>query len=55
MHEFDVGDIGNAYGGLVVKYENGKRYWSITNYDGDRWQEIPEYLYDALAKFKDES
>lgn len=54
MMEFGVGNIGNYYGGLVVKSENDKYYWSITNYNGDSWEEIPEYLYDALVAFSEE-
>jgi len=25
--------------------------WSIENYDGDNWEEIPESLYVELIKF----
>jgi hypothetical protein len=53
--EFSVGEIGNYYGGLMLKVDSGKAYWSITNWNGDEWQEIPDYLYFALAKFDGES
>ena len=53
--EFSVGEIGNYYGGLSVKVEDGKAYWSIENWDGSEWEEIPEYLYAALVKFDGES
>lgn len=33
-----VGDIGNYYGGLFLKRENGVDYWSIENYDGFHWE-----------------
>lgn len=46
-----VGDIGNYYGGLEVKQEGGKFFWSIENYDGCFWQEIPESLFTALINF----
>lgn len=29
----DIGNIGNYYGGLVIKKENDKFYWIIENYD----------------------
>lgn len=47
-------DIGNYYGGLEIKEEEGKYFWGIENYDGTDFEEIPKYLYDALAKFRDE-
>ena len=43
-----IGEIGNYYGGLVVKCENGVPMWSITNYDGDHWEEMPVYVYKAM-------
>jgi len=49
--ETDIGDIGNYYGGLSVKKEDGKFYWSIDNWDGQHWEEIPESLYLELIKF----
>lgn len=45
--------IGNYYGGLRVKEEAGKYMWSIENWDGDHWQEIPESLYIELIKFSE--
>ena len=45
--------IGNAYGSLVIKEENGKYFWVIEGYCGDDWQEIPKSLYDELVKFRD--
>lgn len=50
----EIGDIGNYYGCLNVKEDDGKFYWSIENWDGHHWQEIPEYLYSALIKFDQE-
>ncbi len=47
-----IGDIGNYYGGLSVKAENGKHYWSIENYSGHEWDEIPESLYLALVEYE---
>lgn len=55
VKEFSVGEIGNYYGGLCVKVEAGKAYWSITNHDGDHWEAIPDYLYVALVKFDGEA
>ena len=47
-----IGTIGNYYGSLNVKNEDGKFFWSIENYDGDYWEEIPESLYNELIKFQ---
>ena len=49
-----IGNIGNYYGGLGVKEEDGRYFWGIENWDGYYWEEIPEYLYDALIKFDSE-
>ncbi len=55
MDEFmGIGDIGNYYGGLEVKAVDGKFFWSIEDWDGPLWEEIPKYLYDALIKFEGE-
>ena len=48
-----IGEIGNYYGQLEVKIENEKYYWSIENWDGNYWEEIPKSLYDELMKFED--
>jgi len=48
----EIGEIGNYYGGLKVKEEDGKFFWSIENWNGDSWNEIPQYLYDALMKYE---
>ena len=46
--------IGNYYGGLEIKEEDGKYYWGIENYNDTEYEDIPKYLYDALVKFRDE-
>lgn len=52
----DIGEIGNYYGGLKIgRSDTGGFYWSITDYNGDDWEEIPSYLYDALIRFKQET
>lgn len=48
----EIGTIGNYYGGLVVKKENGKFYWGIEDYEDTRWEEIPESLYQSLIEFE---
>ena len=50
-----IGDIGNYYGCLEIVKFDGKFYWTIENWDGCRYEEIPEYLYDALIKFESEN
>lgn len=52
MKEESIGTIGNYYGGLWVKEEDGSYYWSIENYNGHHWKEIPKSLYDELIKLE---
>lgn len=49
-----IGEICNYYGGLEVKEEGGRFYWAIENHDGHDWEQIPQYLYDALVKYESE-
>jgi len=49
-----IGRICNTYGGLIVKQENGLFWWAISDWDGEEWEEIPEYLFAALNRFEDE-
>jgi hypothetical protein len=49
-----IGEIENYYGGLHIKKENDKFWWAIENYTGFNWEEIPEYLYNALMRFHKE-
>ena len=54
-----IGLIDNRYGYLIVKEDQGRFYWSITDcsYHGDSeegWEEIPKSLYDELIKFEKE-
>lgn len=43
-----IGNIGNYYGNLNVKEEEGKYFWGIDSYDGIEWEEISSHLYEAL-------
>ncbi|MCP4370549.1 MAG: hypothetical protein GY797_20915 [Deltaproteobacteria bacterium] len=54
MERIKVGEIGNYYGGLSIKEVNGHFFWSIENYNGDDWKEIPRYLYIAIRKYEQE-
>lgn len=47
-----VGNIENYYGGLHIKEEDGKYYWSVENFNGHNWKEIPKYLYDTLLYYQ---
>ena len=49
-----VGEIGNYYGGLSVCCYDNKYYWSIENWNGNAWEEIPEYLYLTLIRYEKE-
>jgi len=46
-----IGEIGNMYGGLMVKEEQGKYFWAIEDVNDLYWQEIPYSLYSELVKF----
>lgn len=51
--ERQIGNIGNYYGSLSVKEEDGKYFWSIENWNGHSWDEIPKSLYDELIRYDD--
>lgn len=48
-----IGSIGNYYGSLEVKEEDGKFFWSIEDHYGHDWEEIPESLYRELIAFEE--
>ena len=48
-----IGAICNAYGALYVQKIDGEFYWSIEDYNGHYWEEIPESLYAELLRFAD--
>jgi hypothetical protein len=48
-----IGSISNLYGGLHVRETIGKFFWSIENWDGFEWEEIPESLYRELLAFEE--
>lgn len=48
----NIGGIGNTYGGLNLKSEDGKFFWSISGCFGDDWKEIPESLFNSLLEFE---
>jgi hypothetical protein len=50
--KISIGKIGNFYGGLEIKENNGKYYWGIENYNGTDFEEITKELFDALLKFQ---
>lgn len=52
MKPLGIGEIRNYYGGLYIMAKDGSYYWSIEDYNGSEWQEIPYYLFEALCKFE---
>jgi hypothetical protein len=50
----EIGNICNTYGSLKVKQDGGRFFWAIENWDGCRWEEIPEYLFLTLNRFEDD-
>lgn len=51
-NQLQIGTISNYYGGLWIKQEDGKFFWSIENYDDLHWVEIPESLFQALLSYE---
>jgi hypothetical protein len=49
-----IGTISNYYGGLTIKEEDGKHFWSIENWNGDSYEPIPKELYDHLLKYEED-
>ena len=51
-----IGEIRNLYGSLHIDSNENGRFWGIGNHLElvSEWQEIPDYLYDALVRFQNE-
>jgi len=45
-----VAPAGNYYGSLCITSHDGKFYWTVENYDGYDWLEIPKYIYLAIKR-----
>lgn len=54
INSVEVGEIYGYYGGLLLTVEGEKHYWGIRDWDGIDWQEIPEYLFQAIMQFEGE-
>ena len=50
----DIVTIGNFYGCLQIKIEDGLCYWGIEDWSGMDWEIIPDDLFDALNRYADE-
>lgn len=48
----EIGDIGNYYGGLWAKIEDGQGFWAIESYDGIEWSPCPLTLCRALLDYE---
>lgn len=46
--------IGNYYGCLQIKIDDGLCYWGIGDWSGMNWEIIPDGLFDALNEYADE-
>lgn len=51
---FDIPEMGNYYGNLSLKRENGKDFWSIENYDGHYWVPCDPAVASALRALSGE-
>ena len=49
---YEIGHIGNYYGGLQLKKKKGKYYWGIEDWDDTRWQKIDRVLALNLLRYK---
>ena len=47
---YEVGDIRNYYGGLLIKKSGNKYYWKIEDPYSLEWEEIPESLHRELMR-----
>lgn len=43
--------VGNTYGSLCIKIEDGRYYWCVQDCFGDDWSEISEVLYRILLNY----
>lgn len=50
----EIGLKPNPYGVHYVGEADGKFYWTIGASEDIGWEEIPEYLYNAILKFHKE-
>jgi len=53
MEYTKIGNIGNCYGRLNIKVDSDRYFWSIENWSGFNWEEIPKTLYDECVKFEE--
>jgi hypothetical protein len=50
-----LGKLWNYYRKISVESSaDGKDFWILEDYDNDKVEEIPEYLYNVLVKFETE-
>ena len=48
-----VGNATNYYGGVHIRQHGDRYFWSVENYSGFDWEEIPHSLFVALSDFAD--
>lgn len=48
---YEIGDVGNYYGGLSIRFIS-KPQWSIKDWDGCYWEDIPFSLFKNLLAFE---
>ena len=49
-----IGRVHNYSGSLFVAESGGVFYWAMKNHDRPTFEEIPEYLFEALNRHQDE-
>ena len=49
----EIGQIGNYFGGLLIREDSGKFFWGIENWNGTNWEEIPEDIFNALKSYEE--
>ncbi|AUR97557.1 hypothetical protein NVP1240O_57 [Vibrio phage 1.240.O._10N.261.52.F8] len=55
MKDTTICTPGNCNGDLEVAESEGKFYWSVKNWDGYHWSEIPESLYREIIKHESDT
>lgn len=48
-----IGDIQNYYGSLAIDIQEEAFVWSIDDYNGDHWYEIPKGLFMQLLRYEE--
>lgn len=48
--QYEIGNVGNYYGGLHVKKDGDVYFWSVEDWDGHSWHPISKRLFETLIE-----